>query len=110
MGASIEAVRPDLPDRILIPKLARGADQRDQILDADVAQDILNYLSQFHYASFEHSLTGCLWETGMRIGGCHALDLKDIRLDEEYTAARMTSYAQWNDWLTKPDMTNAFRT
>ena len=80
--ASIEAVPSELYDKILIPRVPPEERQRDEILDADDAEEILEYLNRYHYGSIEHVILALLWETGMRMGGARALDLDDVLLDQ----------------------------
>lgn len=83
-AASIEAVPSDLYDKIMIPRVAPEERQRDETLDADTAEEILEYLTKYHYGSKKHPVMALLWETGMRIGGVNSLDLDDVYLDEKY--------------------------
>ena len=81
--ASVEAVPSDLYDKILIPRVPMGERQRDEILEAEDAETILEYLHRYHYASIEHVLLALLWETGMRMGGARSLDIDDVLLDRQ---------------------------
>ena len=56
--------------------------QRDVLLDAEHAEEILQYLSKYHYASTEHVLFALLWEIGMRIGAARSLDLRDVNIED----------------------------
>ncbi|ESS10261.1 MAG: site-specific recombinase XerD [uncultured archaeon A07HR60] len=79
---SIEAVDPDLYTKILIPQVSDAKDNRDVMLEADHADELTRYLSQYHYASRDHVLFAVLWETGMRIGAVRSLDLNDVYIEE----------------------------
>jgi site-specific recombinase XerD len=81
--ASVEGVPSELYDKVLIPRVPPEERQRDETLDADDAEEILEYLQRYHYASSEHVILALLWETGMRMGGALALDLDDVLLDEK---------------------------
>lgn len=74
--ASIEAVSSDLPEKVMVPKVPREDEQSDAILEADAAEEILEYLSTYHYASRDHVIVAVLWETGIRIGALRSLDLE----------------------------------
>ena len=74
---NINAVHPDLSEKVISPILDDGDNQRDIMLEADRAEIILNYLSRFHYASFDHVTVLLLWHTGMRTGAIHGLDIGD---------------------------------
>lgn len=79
---TIEAVDPDLYNKVLVPSVDSEEEQRDEKLDADEAEEILEYLSKYHYASREHVLFALLWETGMRIGAVRSLDVDDVSVDD----------------------------
>jgi len=80
---SIEAVSPNLYDKVLVPQLSREEEQRDILLEAERAEEILSHLSRYHYASKEHVLFALLWETGMRIGAARSLDVRDVDIEDE---------------------------
>ncbi|MFC7249287.1 tyrosine-type recombinase/integrase [Halomicroarcula sp. GCM10025324] len=80
---SIEAVTPNLYDKLLIPQLSREEGQQDTMLEPDRAEEILSHLSRYHYASKEHVLFALLWETGMRIGAARSLDVRDVESEDE---------------------------
>lgn len=81
---SIEAVDPDLHSKVMVPQVPPEEQQRDELLEADDAQEILAYLSEFHYASIKHIVLALLWETGMRTGAARSLDLKDVDLTDQF--------------------------
>jgi len=83
-SGSVEAVPENLYTKLMIPRVRRSERSSEQILEADQAEEILNYLSRYHYASIEHTLLAFLWETGMRIGAANSVDLDDVRFDNEY--------------------------
>ncbi len=80
---SIEAVPQGLCEKVMVPSVRAEDERRDESLDADLAQDILGYLGRFHYASVEHVVFALLWETGIRIGAAHSLDVGDFHPQEE---------------------------
>jgi len=79
---TIEAVDPDLYNKVLVPQVNGEEEQRDVLLDAEHAEEILQYLSKYRYASREHVLFVLLWETGMRIGAARSLDLRDVNVED----------------------------
>lgn len=83
-AGSIEAVPENLYNKVLVPRVRPEERQRDEILDRKEAQEILEYLSKYHYASIEHLLLALLWESGMRIGSVRALDLNDVNIEEKF--------------------------
>jgi site-specific recombinase XerD len=74
---SIEIVDNGLYDKLIIPSMDEGQDQRDSYLSTDHAEDVLEYLRQYEYASLDHVLMLLLWRTGMRIGAAQSLDVDD---------------------------------
>lgn len=79
--ASIEAVPADLYDKVLVPRVRPEDQRRDETLPADTARAILSYLQKYEYASTEHAVFGLLWETGIRLGAAHSLDVGDVDVD-----------------------------
>lgn len=61
---SIEVVRPDLYEKVMVPRVKPENERRDETLSAETAQTILEYLSGDHFASVEHAIFALLWETG----------------------------------------------
>lgn len=80
--ASIEAVDPGLYEKVMIPSVDRAEERRDEIPPAERAEEILEYLSRYHFASRKHVILTLLWETGMRLGSLYSLDLDDVDLDD----------------------------
>lgn len=83
-AGSIEAVPQNLYDKVMIPRVRPEERQRDKTLNADDAQEILEYLSKDEYASKEHAVMALLWQTGIRVGSAHSLDVDDVFLEENY--------------------------
>ncbi|QKG93481.1 tyrosine-type recombinase/integrase [Halorubrum salinarum] len=83
-AGSIEAVPQNLYDKVMVPRVRPEERQRDETLDADDAREILEYLSKYEYASKEHAVMALLWQTGIRVGSAHSLDVDDVFLDENY--------------------------
>ena len=79
---SIEAVETNLYDKVLVPQVRGQEGQRDIMLEAERAEEILQHLSKYRYASREHVLFALLWETGMRIGAVRSLDVRDVNLKD----------------------------
>lgn len=77
-AGSMEAVPEDLYTKVMVPRVERGERHRDEMLGAEDAKEILQYLSTYEYASKEHLLLALLWETGIRIGAANSIDLEDI--------------------------------
>jgi len=80
---SIEAVPADLYEKVMVPRVRPQDERNDETLDSDVAEEILDYLSTYQYASREHAVFALLWETGIRIGAANSLDVEDVDTDGE---------------------------
>lgn len=82
-AGSIEAVPEDLYQKVMIPRVPREERRRTEMLETDRAQEILDYVAKFHYASIEHAVLAVFWETGMRLGAVVSLDVDDVDLENE---------------------------
>lgn len=76
---AIEAVPHGLPMKVesLVPP-KDGSDSRDEYIEAETAERILDYLEKFEYASLRHVTFLLLWRTAARQGSIHALDVDDL--------------------------------
>lgn len=74
-AASIDAVDPELYDKVLVPKISREERKRDTMLDVEDAKEILDHLTKYQFASRDHVLLALLWETEIRIGSANSIDL-----------------------------------
>jgi len=81
---SIDAVDPDLHTKVQLPSLSANDDVRTELLDADHAEQVLEYLEKYQYASLRHVVMVLAWRTAMRRGAMHALDLDDYHREEQY--------------------------
>jgi integrase len=68
----------------MVPQVGRGERQRDDMLEADTAEELLEYLWKYRFASRRHVILALLWETGIRVGAANSIDLGDAYLDEGY--------------------------
>lgn len=80
---SIDAARSGLTDGIQIPDLNKDDGVRETDLAAERVTEIREHLRQFEYASLEHVVWELFAETGRRSGGLLALDVGDVRLDDD---------------------------
>jgi len=62
----------------MIPRLRPEEQRREETLETETPQDILDYLSTYQYASTEHAVFALLWETGIRFGAANSLDVEDL--------------------------------
>jgi len=81
--ASIDAVESGMRERVLIPEPEDEEESKDVYLDEARAEQILEYLDQFQYASRAHVIISLLWHTGMRLGSLRALDVEDFDADAQ---------------------------
>lgn len=81
--ASVEAVPANLYEKVMVPRVSPEEERREETLELDTAEEILGYLSQYHYASVEHVILALLWETGIRSGATLSLDVDDFDPAEE---------------------------
>lgn len=80
---SIDGVEKGLHDQILIPSVDDEQAVSDSILEADRAENVLDYLSKYEFASKRHALIAVLWHTGCRMGAAHSLDVSDFDAEEQ---------------------------
>lgn len=69
-------------DDVLLPD--RGRVARTETIDPDRADDILDYLNKYEYATRRHALFTLLWDCGLRIGAVRSLDLDDFNSEDAY--------------------------
>lgn len=74
----IEAVRDGLHEKIELPKLSADEESREEILEQERANVILEQLQNTAPYSRDHALFKVMWETGARISGIHSLDMEDL--------------------------------
>lgn len=80
---SIDAVRPQLHEKIDIPSLDPGEGERDIEFNSEELKEILAHLDKYEYATREHAVWVLFAATGRRPSGLRALDCDDVHLDEE---------------------------
>lgn len=80
---SIEAVPANLYEKVMVPRVSPEDERREETLNADTAEAILDHLTTFHYASIEHAVFALLWETGIRLGGANSLNVGDVDVEAE---------------------------
>lgn len=83
--ASIDAVESDLPKKAQSP---HPENSRDEELEADRAETILEQLEKYEYASIRHTLILLMWRTGCRVGTLRGINLGDIDKDGPYIKIR----------------------
>jgi integrase len=80
---TIDAVDPELHQRVRSPSVSSEEGSRDVMLNSDDAEAVLGYLETYEYASIEHVTLALLWHTMMRRGAAHALDVDDYCPEEQ---------------------------
>lgn len=80
---SIDAVPTDLSTKVVSPSLSAGENVRDVMLDAEVADQILNHLGTYEYASERHVCLALMWQCLLRRGAVRALDIEDYDPNEQ---------------------------
>jgi site-specific recombinase XerD len=81
--ASVNAVVPGLDEKIILPTTTQD-DAREEMLNQDRAEQVLEHLEKYEYATLEHVLLEVLWHTGLRIGAARGLDVSDYHPDEQF--------------------------
>jgi len=79
---SMEIIDSGLAENMILPN--PDDDTRDDKIEPNTAEEILNYLEKFEYATLRHSLFALLWDTGFRLGTVSSIDLCDYHPDERY--------------------------
>jgi integrase len=84
---SIDAVRQGLHEQVMVPSVGDD-DVRDEYLAPERAEQILEYLHRYEYASLTHTIFSTLWHTSIRMGALRALDVSDFDSQEQYLRLR----------------------
>jgi len=83
VAESIDGVEQDLHTKVLSPTLTGDDNIRDERLDPDRAEQILNHLQKYEYASRPHVVLMLMWHTMMRVGEINSLDCADYDSDKQ---------------------------
>ncbi|WP_336021515.1 tyrosine-type recombinase/integrase [Halobellus salinisoli] len=81
---TIDGVDPELYLKVRSPSVNPEDEAKDVMLESDAAEQILQYLQKYEYASIQHVTVSLLWHTMMRRGAAHALDVEDYNPEEQY--------------------------
>lgn len=87
-AAEIDAVPEDLREKVPLPTVSGGENVSETTLDPERANEILDYLEVYEYASFRHTLFLLMFHTGARAGAIRGLDLRDLDLDKNQPKIR----------------------
>lgn len=88
---TIDAVSRDLSEKVQSPDLGSKENVRDELLERDHAEAVLEYLGKYEYASRPHVVLTLQWHTMMRRGAVSALDLQDYDSNDQSLAVRHRS-------------------
>lgn len=81
---NIDAVPSNLHEKVEVPNLDKGENQRDRKIDPEEAFEILDYLRKYDYCSRTHVVFELMWHTAARAGEIRALDLDDYHPRNSY--------------------------
>lgn len=81
---TIDAVQPGLFKKVKSPVIPDGGNVDDTVIHTDEANEILDYLERYEYATVEHVVWLILVETGLRLGAAHGLDVGDYRPEADH--------------------------
>ncbi|GAB7093467.1 tyrosine-type recombinase/integrase [Halolamina litorea] len=85
---TVDAVKPDLSEKVLSPDLDANENVRDERLTAEQAEAVLTYLGRYKYASRAHIVLTLQWHTMLRRGAVRTLDLSDYHAEEQSLEVR----------------------
>ncbi|QSW98166.1 tyrosine-type recombinase/integrase [Haloterrigena alkaliphila] len=77
----IEGVETGLANKVQTPELSYEDEVREGHLSKDRANEIIQHLEEYEYATAEHVIWLLLGALGCRRGGVHSLDLEDVHTD-----------------------------
>lgn len=79
---NIDAVPEDLHSKVVSPLMSIDDETNDVMVDSEVAERILEYLSSYEYASIRHVCFLLMWRALLRRGAVRALDVSDYDPEE----------------------------
>lgn len=80
--ATIDAVPSDLHAKVVSPSMSDEEEAKDAMVDSEVAERILDYLSSYEYASARHVCFLLMWRALLRRGAVRTLDVGDYDAEE----------------------------
>jgi len=75
---NVEAVPPELSEKVPLPNVPPEAEVDDWVPDDDAVETIQSYFRRFEYASRRHVIFELIAEVGLRLGAVRAIDLRDV--------------------------------
>lgn len=79
----IDAVALNLHEKVRVPSIKKGDAARSNTVEPDQARKVIQWLSDYKYASLEHVTWLLLADTGARIGTLQSLDCDDYHPRED---------------------------
>lgn len=79
--AAKNIVEDGLGDKMTIPRISENAMVSSEMVALPQAEELLNHLEKYEYATLYHTLFAVMWHTGCRISGAIALDIGDFVQD-----------------------------
>ncbi len=79
----IDAVALNLHEKVRVPSIKKGDAARSNTVEPDQAREVIQWLSDYKYASLEHVTWLLLADTGARIGTLQSLDCDDYHPRED---------------------------
>ncbi|WP_435360428.1 tyrosine-type recombinase/integrase [Haloarchaeobius sp. DFWS5] len=86
--ATIDAVEEGLREKVMLPNVSAAEASREEKLDEDDADAIIDHLERFQYAGREHVIFSVLWHTGIRLGTLRGFDLRDFSYEQQSMKVR----------------------
>jgi site-specific recombinase XerC len=80
---NIEAVKSGLLDRVPDARPPNSGQVRDEKVDKETAEAVLNYLRKFDYASRRHAIVELIWHCAFRTVTCMSIDTAHCHLDRD---------------------------
>ncbi|WP_227738863.1 tyrosine-type recombinase/integrase [Halorientalis pallida] len=77
-------VEKGLADKIELPDIDPSEAARDEMIEAERAFEVIEYLEKFEYGSKKHALFYLMWHTALRVGSVYAIDVDDFHPEEGY--------------------------
>ncbi len=78
---AIDAVEPDLSEKIPFPNVAPDEEVCDEVPDDEAVAAVRTYHGKFEYAARHHLEFELIAEIGLRMGAIRAIDLEDVDFD-----------------------------
>ena len=75
-------------ENVDLPNVADGEDVDDTVLAVEEAQQILDYLRKYEYATRDHLIFELLWHTGIRLSALYGFDKDDYSRKDMSIKAR----------------------